>query len=329
MLTALITSFFAIIQNNKKGKLEHIVFERKKWRDDIRDIVSKLNEIEFNKNGLTNNKRIIIIKKNIADLEVRLNTVGIADKSDFTKDKEIWEIINEIYSYNTLAEIIQSDVLKKLRRNLSLLLKMDWERSKIETVGNNPKLQLSILTIIQFVICLVFYLAFKELFTFEVNSSLKYYYIVMLGVLLATYLFILFYNQKKKIWFFFQILTFCLLFLCQVTTFIVLGLNFNNKVNVDNETNSSYQFYQPNYEFTTYKSNVDKKTYRILDKGDVNGNIKSVFKLIYGEDLNFLFWILIVLFFIIYVIVKIKEIAFISNNYKSLKTYEEVIKKIK
>ncbi|MDT2862496.1 hypothetical protein P7H71_00330 [Lactococcus lactis] len=325
----MITSFFAIIQNNKKGKLEHIVFERKKWRDDIRDIVSKLNEIEFNKNGLTNNKRIIIIKKNIADLEVRLNTVGIADKSDFTKDKEIWEIINEIYSYNTLEEIIQSDVLKKLRRNLSLLLKMDWERSKIETVGNSPKLQLSILTIIQFVICLVFYIAFKELFTFEVNIYLKYYYIVMLGVLLATYLFVLFYNQKKKIWFFFQIFTFCLLFLCQVTTFIFLGLDFNNKVNVDNETNSSYQFYQPNYEFTTYKSNVDKKTYRILDKDDVNGNTKSVFKLIYGEDLNFLFWILIVLFFIIYVIVKIKEIVFISNNYKSLKTYEEVIEKIK
>ncbi|MGY0186087.1 hypothetical protein [Lactococcus petauri] len=189
---------FAIIQNNKKGKLEHIVFERKKWRDDIRDIVSKLNDVEFNKNGLNNNERIIIIKKNIADLEVRLNTVGIADKSDFTKDKEIWEIINEIYSYNTLTEIIESDVLKKLRRNLSLLLKMDWERSKIETVGNSPKLQLSILTIIQLVICLVFYLAFKELFTFEVNRYLKFYYIVMLGVLLATYLFVLFYNQKKK-----------------------------------------------------------------------------------------------------------------------------------
>lgn len=329
MLTALITSLFAIIQNNKKGKREHIVFERKKWRDDIRDIVSKLNDVEFNKNGLNNNERIIIIKKNIADLEVRLNTVGIADKSDFTKDKEIWEIINEIYSYNTLTEIIESDVLKKLRRNLSLLLKMDWERSKIETVGNSPKLQLSILTIIQLVICLVFYLAFKELFTFEVNRYLKFYYIVMLGVLLATYLFVLFYNQKKKSWFCFQIIIFFLLFLCQITTFIFLGLDFNNKVNVDNEINSSYQYYQPNYEFTTYKSNVDNKTYRILDKGDINGNIKSIFELIYGEDLNFLFWILIVLFFIIYVIVKIKEITYIINNYKNFKTYEEVIEKIK
>lgn len=84
----------------------------------------------------------------------RLGKLKIKNQGDalaYASDTHIWLIINEIYKFESYDELLKSNKLDLLSRNISALLKFDWDRSKEEVNGNNLK---NILFIIEYIILL-------------------------------------------------------------------------------------------------------------------------------------------------------------------------------
>lgn len=114
----------------KGNQLKYITEERKEWRDKLRKIAGKLYGADTEKT-----------MKLITELKVRINTYGYGkelDKENFTIDAHIWNLINEMERLN--QEDIDNDSVRlnyqiRMIDYISLLLKDDWERSKMEVNG--------------------------------------------------------------------------------------------------------------------------------------------------------------------------------------------------
>lgn len=122
---ALVSAAISYINSRKKDNVQYITGERKEWRESIRNIASFLHEATY--------KETLQL---LTDLKIRINAFGNKTGSkNYLNDSHIWELMEEIES-----EQLSDDLLKlkqeQLIEYLSLLLKVDWERSKLEVKGN-------------------------------------------------------------------------------------------------------------------------------------------------------------------------------------------------
>jgi len=116
VLSALLTSFFGKLQNDKNIKIENITKERRDWRDKIRNLTKEVNE-KFYDNKFEK------IKPLISDFETRLNPID--------KNNEDQKIIDILYLISKL-ESQKEEKINEFNKRIALLLKHDWERVKKE-----------------------------------------------------------------------------------------------------------------------------------------------------------------------------------------------------
>ena len=134
VIAALISALIAAYGTRRQDKLKYITSERKEWRSDIRKIASQIQACD-------NQKELLVL---ITDLEVRINAYGVNENKGYKNylvDSHIWDLLNglkkEIKSTEFDNDINQIDsslnqYKNKLLKQLSLLLKHDWERAKSE-----------------------------------------------------------------------------------------------------------------------------------------------------------------------------------------------------
>lgn len=123
---AIISGVISFFATKKDRDLKYITDERKKWRDEIREIVVELSGADY--------KQTI---KTMTKLKVRINALGIDDMV-YAKDAHIWQVIACIEQESLEGEVLLS-YQRQLTEYLSLLLKMDWERAKREVKGSMLK----------------------------------------------------------------------------------------------------------------------------------------------------------------------------------------------
>lgn len=119
VVSAIVTGIILIFDNNRKNCISNITDERRKWREDIREIVEKLGSNDKNEQ-----------KKALIKLKPRINAYGQGIES-YERDHHIWETIKKIE--NEKKDVKKHKMLiEQLIDYLDLLLKYDWERSKRE-----------------------------------------------------------------------------------------------------------------------------------------------------------------------------------------------------
>lgn len=125
VIAAIFSGVISFTISRKQGSLQYITGERKEWRKKIRKIAAKLDGADY--------KETVQI---LTEIKVRINALGNHKELDeYTNDSHIWKLINEIEADNISKKFLKLKQ-KQLIEYLSLLLKMDWERSKNEVKGN-------------------------------------------------------------------------------------------------------------------------------------------------------------------------------------------------
>jgi len=160
MLVAVVSGTLAFIQFQKSNSLKYITEERQKWRTEIRDIIVKIEESDD----------VNTIRPNLSFLKSRINAYGLTHSKSYNKDFHIWQTIKQLEKPKN-DEFFQFD--KQLLINfLALLLKSDWERSKIEVEGNRKSNFNDLLFIIS-IILFVFMSTtdFKEMLSATINGA--------------------------------------------------------------------------------------------------------------------------------------------------------------
>lgn len=122
VIAAIISGIISFFVAKKERSLKYITDERKKWREEIRIIVEELVEADHEK--------VLMV---LAKLKVRINAFGIV-QDYYSKDSHIWEVISKI-EHERLGEEELLVLKRQLMEYLSLLLKLDWEKSKKEVRG--------------------------------------------------------------------------------------------------------------------------------------------------------------------------------------------------
>ena len=153
LLVAVVSGILAFIQFQKSNSLKYITAERQQWRTEIRDIIV---ELEVSADDKTN------IRPALSFLKGRINAYGLNHSKSYRKDYHIWQTIKQLEKPKN-DEFFKFD--KQLLINfLALLLKNDWERSKIEIDGKRQSNFNNLLFIVS-VILFVFMLTtdFKEI----------------------------------------------------------------------------------------------------------------------------------------------------------------------
>lgn len=97
---ALATGIFSTFSQGKNNRMNHIVQERQKWRESLRGIMKEIKEIEFSNNANDSGEyKLKNIKKNVSELEYRLNTKGLLYLEKVQKKRQL----NEFISKNNLV----------------------------------------------------------------------------------------------------------------------------------------------------------------------------------------------------------------------------------
>ena len=146
---AVITFLFTWITNRKSNSLNYITDERRKWRDKIREIIIGIESVKYAGKG---NKSI---NKYLIQLEVNINPYGKYNKMDYVRDGHIWDKINKIGETKTEMEFENNK--NTLLEYLELMLKKDWERSKIEVSGYSYIVASIGVMAVYTVYCLIYY----------------------------------------------------------------------------------------------------------------------------------------------------------------------------
>lgn len=160
-IVAIITAFITKSIADKEHKGQHIINERKTWRNDIRE---KLVEIAYSKD-------VKEIKEFHVFMSVRLNPL---DK----EDKKILSSIDKLIKFPE-CEI----TWRELEKRVAYLLKHDWDRSKKEVIHS-----FSFFKLIIFVVLLLSFIFFLEDFVNWLNMNqfeLKIY-IYVLGIFMVS-----------------------------------------------------------------------------------------------------------------------------------------------
>jgi len=126
-VATLISCIFSFFIGRKRNKLEYITQERGKWRTGIKDLVRKIAGFSYEeKDGFL---------ACLQELRVNINILGIDPlEKSIEKDSSIWVIINQ-FERNEIKKKDFEETKRRLISNISLMLKLDWERSKSEVKG--------------------------------------------------------------------------------------------------------------------------------------------------------------------------------------------------
>lgn len=149
VIGGIISGLVSYLISKRQGNLQYITAERKEWREKVREIAYKLNGASYENTLLL-----------LTALKVRINAFGnngVVNR--YANDAHIWELINEIEIKKPSVEVLALQQ-KKMIEYLSLLLKVDWERSKIEVKGNLYKFLSSLILVaaaIYFAISIFYY----------------------------------------------------------------------------------------------------------------------------------------------------------------------------
>ena len=118
-ISTIISAIIAFVQNNKKNNLDFVTKERSEWRKKLKEILSELRGDKKKESA------IIKLKSEINPYGKNMEFKNT--KPYYMKEGHIWDLLDgeEEVDFDRLAFYIE------------LLLKFDWERSKIE-VSYNP-----------------------------------------------------------------------------------------------------------------------------------------------------------------------------------------------
>lgn len=121
-----VTLIFNWLQNRRSTSLNYITDERKEWREKIRTISAQIELCEFQGTGEYR------IEQYLTQLQMNINPYGSVYKmADYYKyDTYIWDVIKEIRAASDKEVFDKNKEL--LLYYISLMLKLDWERSKKE-----------------------------------------------------------------------------------------------------------------------------------------------------------------------------------------------------
>lgn len=123
LIATIITVFFQYITNKKSDTLKYITNERSQWRKELRSIAEEIQ------NANQQDIKSILVK-----LRMRINAYGISNPHDYGRDGHLWLVIMTMGEEDNIEEFELSKEL--LITFISLLLKQDWERTKLEVKGN-------------------------------------------------------------------------------------------------------------------------------------------------------------------------------------------------
>ena len=127
VLTAIITGILGAFVNGKKLETDHITNERKTWREQIRILSKKINL----------SKNLKELKNVLSELKLSINGYGLLKHTQYLSDGHLWGLILEIEQLSSANKQTLTTYKKFLIELLSVLLKYDWERSKLEIKGNS------------------------------------------------------------------------------------------------------------------------------------------------------------------------------------------------
>lgn len=162
VVAGIVSATISYFQFHKNNKLIYITNERKEWRSDIRKIAEKMEAANTYED----------IRKPLAKLKVRINAYG-KYSDDVKKDTHIWKVMDQLQEQEgDFAELKQLLILY-----LSLLLKMDWERSKEEIKGNTYKTM-------YYVIAFLTEIIFAYVYLITLKLSVDFLFVVSFAVIL-------------------------------------------------------------------------------------------------------------------------------------------------
>lgn len=127
VLSVMITSLFNWAQNRRSNTKNYMAEERKRRRDDIRDIIVGVDDSVYGGKGKRNIERYLVC------LEMNINPYGRYQKYSYLLDSHLWIVIEEIRQADN--EEVFNQKKKLLSGYLCLLLKEDWEKMKREVNG--------------------------------------------------------------------------------------------------------------------------------------------------------------------------------------------------
>ena len=127
VLTAIITGILGAFVNGKKLETDHITNERKTWREQIRILSKKINL----------SKNLKELKNVLSELKLSINGYGLLKHTQYLSDGHLWGLILEIEQLSSANKQTLTTYKKFLIELLSVLLKYDWERSKLEIKGTS------------------------------------------------------------------------------------------------------------------------------------------------------------------------------------------------
>ena len=148
VIAAVFSGIVSYLISKRQGNLQYRTAERKEWREKIREIARQLDGASYKKT-----------LRLFTELKVRINSFGNNGiLKTYASDAHIWKVINELEEKKPSDKVLHQKQ-KQLIEYLSLLLKMDWERSKKEVRGNIYGVISGtsyVLTVLYFAIC-IFY----------------------------------------------------------------------------------------------------------------------------------------------------------------------------
>lgn len=171
VIAAICSGIVSYIISKRQGNLQYITAERKEWREKIRNIAKKLN-------GASYYDTLDIL----TDLKVRINSFGNNVSKRYDDDAHIWQVVEELEYKEIVGEALKHKQ-EQLIEYLSLLLKMDWERSKREVKGNIHNVISGVsylLTIIYFSICVFLKNAENEYGEFELVTMIALFCVLII-----------------------------------------------------------------------------------------------------------------------------------------------------
>lgn len=145
VVSAIVTALFGYFSSKRQNTLKYITEERKKWRDEMRVIAEEVEQSEHDN-----------INEKLTKIKVRINAYGSTLETDYQRDGHIWKLIRELEKGEESKEIFEKKK-RMLIDYISLLLKADWERSKVEVRGAFQKALKCVLVLLSVILFSFYY----------------------------------------------------------------------------------------------------------------------------------------------------------------------------
>lgn len=153
IIAAVVTGIIELVKMNNSNKATYIISQREEWREKIRDIADDIYKADQKNIGVS-----------LTKLKTRINSYGTvkekiysdkerANREYYLKDGHIYEVIKKLEDKKTNSDFKKQK--SKLIDYLTLLLKFDWERAKIESSTNGITVISWILEIIAIVLLII------------------------------------------------------------------------------------------------------------------------------------------------------------------------------